>query len=208
MKQLLCSLVAHILNSKPVREKAFCMAYTHTHRLQFRFSFLLKAIVPLCALLFCSFSEQQSTEYKLKAAFLYNFIQYIEWENPPAGEFVIGIAGSSPIAQPLENIAHLKSTSERKIIVRHINSADEISGCQIVFIPQNSSIALGTILSKASKGTLTVSEREGFAAKGTAINFVIVDNKVKFESNLKAINSAGLKASSQLLKLAIIVGGN
>ncbi|MES1224887.1 MAG: YfiR family protein, partial [Bacteroidota bacterium] len=61
------------------------------------------------------------------------------------------------------------------------------------------------ILEKVEKRTLTVSEEEGYAKRGTAFNFVIKNDKLKFESNLNAINAAGLKAGSQLLKLAILV---
>ncbi|MEO5907735.1 MAG: YfiR family protein [Ginsengibacter sp.] len=51
----------------------------------------------------------------------------------------------------------------------------------------------------------TISEQPGFAEQGTAFNFVVKRNRLKFEANLKSISSAGLKAGSQLLKLAIIV---
>jgi hypothetical protein len=119
---------------------------------------------------------------------------------------VIGVVGTSPIDEPLAQIARSKSWNGKKIVIHHFNSASEISSCHILFIPKNTSEPLDIILSKVPKGTLTVSEKSGYAEHGTAINFIIVDNKVKFESNLKAINSAGLKASSQLLKLAKIVG--
>jgi YfiR/HmsC-like len=55
------------------------------------------------------------------------------------------------------------------------------------------------------KGTLTISEQPGFAGMGTAFNFVPDHDKLKFEANVNSINEAGLKASSKLLKLAIIV---
>ncbi len=55
------------------------------------------------------------------------------------------------------------------------------------------------------KGTLIVTEKSGLAAQGAAINFIIVDNKLKFEANTKSINKADLKVSSQLLKLAILI---
>ena len=58
---------------------------------------------------------------------------------------------------------------------------------------------------KAGKGTLTISEETGFADMGSAINFVVINDKLKFEANVKSITDEGLKASSQLLKLAIIV---
>jgi hypothetical protein len=67
-------------------------------------------------------------------------------------------------------------------------------------------VALEDILAKtADKGILVISEKDGYAELGAAFNFVIVNRKLKFEANVKAINSAGLTASSQLLKLAIIV---
>jgi hypothetical protein len=65
---------------------------------------------------------------------------------------------------------------------------------------------LEDILEKTSgKGTLIISEKNGYAVQGAGINFVIIKQKLKFEANVKALNAAGLTASSQLLKLAIII---
>jgi hypothetical protein len=150
-------------------------------------------------------ASDANKEYKLKAAFLYNFIQYIEWPPAQSNEYIVGIIGSSPIEQPLKEIALTRPANDKKIVVRHFNSADEISYCNILFIARDMAPSLNEILAKTPKGTLTVSEKPGYARQGTAINFVVVDNKLKFESNLKALNACGLKASSQLLKLAILV---
>jgi hypothetical protein len=171
----------------------------------------LVACTLLLSLFFSSFRhpDNEVTEYKLKAAFIYNFIQYIDWGSAaPAGsgEFVIGILGPSPIEQPLREIALTRTEHDKRIAIRHFNSPEEITGCHILFIAKDAGYPLETILAKTAKGTLTVSERQGYCRKGTAINFVVVDNKIKFESNLKALSAAGLKASSQLLKLAIISG--
>jgi hypothetical protein len=165
-------------------------------------------IIPFL-LLFYSYQPADGpvTEYKLKAAFMYNFIQYIDWNSatPGSNEFIIGIIGHSDIDEPLHEIALSKTGSDKKIIIRHFNTPEEITFCHILFIPRETPIPLNAILAKVPKGTLTVSEKRGYARQGTAINFVLVDNKLKFESNLKALNASGLKASSQLLKLAIIV---
>jgi hypothetical protein len=162
----------------------------------------------LCLFILASFELKNSNdEYKLKAVFLYNFTLYIEWEHTAiADEFVIGVLGESAIDEPLRQICHSKSWNGKRIVIHHFNSASDISSCHILFIPKNNNEPLDGILSKVPRGTLTVSEKSGYAEQGTAINFIIVGKKVKFESNLKAINSAGLKASSQLLKLAKIVG--
>ena len=167
---------------------------------------LLKAVMLCCGLIFCSFQAgNKDNEYKLKAAFLYNFIQYIDWGNTaPANEYTICIVGTSPIDAPLREIAATRKDSEKKIKIVHCKSAAEITYAHILFISKNVDEPLDAILAKVPKGTLTVGERPGCAKEGAAMNFVIIDNKLKFESNLKALNASGLKASSQLLKLAII----
>jgi hypothetical protein len=160
-------------------------------------------------LCFCSHANGQgyTQEASLKAAFIYNFTKYIEWEadETDQGSFTIGIIGSSAIDEPLGEIAKKNTVRNRRIIVHHFNSPEEIDYCNILFIPKKNPFSLPSILNKVSKGTLTISEEAGFARQGTAFNFVLVNDKLKFEANLKALYSANLKASSQLLKLAIII---
>jgi len=181
----------------------------HDTRELFRLTHGSKAILwLLCFFIFSSFQPDNETdkEYKLKAVFIYNFTMYVEWDpSAMSQEFVIGIIGSSSIDGPLEEIARAKTCNGKKIVIRHISPKGDIPACNILFIPRDADVSLSIVLPKVPKGTLTISEKNGYAANGTAINFVIVDNKLKFEANPKAISSAGLKASSQLLKLAIIV---
>jgi hypothetical protein len=160
--------------------------------------------------IFCFFTVQQpkekAEEYNLKAAFIYNFTKYVEWSAAStSNEFVIGIIGSSLINDPLVEIVKTETVNDKKIIIRQFSKPEDISFCHILFIPQKTTFPLDEILAKTSKGTLVVSEKNGYASQGTALNFVIVGNKLKFEANVKAINAAGLTASSQLLKLAIII---
>lgn len=164
----------------------------------------------LMFLMVCSFSPKptdQPQEYTVKAAFIYKFTNYIDWDSLiPGNEFIIGVVGSSPIKGELAEIAKTKLIKDKKIIVRQYDHLDDINPCHILFISGKTSVDLDEILAKTSnKGTLTISEKEGYAARGTDINFIVIDNKLKFEANPKAINASGLKASSQLLKLAIIV---
>lgn len=151
--------------------------------------------------------QTEAEEYNLKAAFIYNFTKFIDWDSLiPGNEFIIGVVDSSPIYEPLTEIAKTNTVNDRKIIIRQYSKLDEISLCHVLFISRNTSLSLDDILAKAAvKGMLTISEKAGYAKQGTAINFIVVNNKLKFEANTKTINSAGLTASSQLLKLAIIV---
>jgi hypothetical protein len=145
-------------------------------------------------------------EAKLKAVFLYNFTRYVDWDIY-AGEndFVIGILGPSDITAPLQEIARTSTVNNKRIIIRVFSKPDEITYCHMLFVPQANPYPLTEVLGKLPKGVLTVSEVEGLAKQGTAFNFVLRHDKLRFEANLKAIDSAGLKAGSQLLKLAIII---
>ena len=169
-----------------------------------RFSFFL--------LLFCfagkiasAQAQTREQEANLKAVFIYNFTKYIEWENYNSSEFIIGILGSSAIDRPINEIARTSMVGNKKIIIKHFSKPEDISYCNIIFIPRNSPFSLQSILEKIDRGVLTISEEPGFAKEGTAFNFVVLNDKLKFQVNLNALYSAGLKAGSQLLKLAIVV---
>lgn len=161
----------------------------------------------LCTAFSANRQNDKASEYNLKAAFIYNFTKYIEW-NAAAdeGNFTIGIIGTSPINAPLVEIVKTETVNGKKITIKQFSNPSEISFCNILFISRNTNASLPDILAKTdNKGTLVVSEQENYAREGSAINFVIVNRKLKFQANVNAINEAGLTASSQLLKLAIIV---
>jgi hypothetical protein len=165
----------------------------------------------LFLMLICSFwkiatAQTREQEANLKAVFIYNFTRYIDWDTSNIeNDFVIGVIGSTAVTEPLSQIAKTNTVKNKKIIIRHFSSPDEITQCNILFISANSTFSLSSVLSKLNKGTLTITEEAGLAEQGAAFNFVVVNDKLKFEANVKSINAAGLKASSQLLKLAIIV---
>ena len=163
-------------------------------------------LILLCCFTETTLAQTGEQEANLKAAFIYNFTKYIDWGTSDESDFLIGVIGSSPIIASLNEIAKTSTVNNKKIIIKVFNNPEEISFCNILFIPAGSPFLLQSILGKAEKGVLTISEEAGFAKKGTAFNFVIINDKLKFETNLKAITLAGLKAGSQLLKLAIIVG--
>jgi YfiR/HmsC-like len=151
-------------------------------------------------------AQSKDQESDLKAVFIYNFTKYIEWENGGSeNRFIIGILGQSPLESSIGEIAKTNLAKNKKIVLKQFNRPEDISYCNILFIPHGSPVPLQSVLEKVDKGVLIISEEPGLARQGTAINFVLSNDKLKFEINLKALYSAGLKASSQLLKLATIV---
>jgi hypothetical protein len=148
-------------------------------------------------------------EYEIKAAYLYNFINYIDWPAgalPAAGGTItIGIVGENPFGSALDPL-NGKQIKGRTLVVKQVSSPKDLEQCQIVFVCASEKSRLGEILGQLKDArVLTVSEIEGFAAQGGIINFVSERNKVRFEVNPDAAKRTGLTISSELLKLAKLV---
>jgi len=149
--------------------------------------------------------EQEQT---FKAIFIYHFSQYVKWpEGDTAGAFSIGLLGGTNLLAPLQKMAREKKTiGDRKLVIKQCD-IEKIKGeCQILFISGSMKAKLEEILAQVKgKPVLTIGDTEGFARRGVAINFTRVRDILKFEINQKSIERVGLKASSQLLKLGLLV---
>lgn len=155
-----------------------------------------------------AFGSEQKTaeEYSAKAAFIYNFTKFIEWsESPKSNEFTICVLKDSPIIEPLKQIASSKKVSEKKINVVVLKSENDTKDCSILFIPNTipADKVSQIIKNFEEKNTLIICEKKGSLNRGAAINFILKDDKIKFEINRKSLDKANLKISSQLLKLAV-----
>ena len=156
------------------------------------------------------FAQTTSKEYQIKAAFLFNFMQFVEW--PPTvfknadDPFRIGVLGQDPFNAALEDTVQGETISNHKIIVEHAMQVDDLKNCELIFISKSEKKHVPEILSALDdKPILTVSEIEGFAERGGGINFYLEGNKVRFEVNPDAARHDGLKVSSQLLSLGKII---
>jgi hypothetical protein len=148
-----------------------------------------------------------SLESKMKAVFIYNFTNYIGWPAAIAKDvFTIGVIGPSDIVVPLKEIAETKTVQGVPIRIRYFETPEKIDSCQILFVSSPDKGKITGILAKTKGASvLTVGDAPGLAAQGIAINFVIIDGKIRFEINTDALGDAGLKVSSHLLKLGILV---
>lgn len=153
---------------------------------------------------------EEVKEYDLKAAFLYHFTKYFEWQGLDENQFFeIDILGESEILEPLREIAEKKLVSGKPLKVKKIKNLQEIEGPQIIFISKSSKFEISEILKKTENlKTLIVGEEEGLCLKGVAVNFVIRDGNLRFEINERALKTAGIKPSSQIMKLAVSIFGN
>lgn len=154
--------------------------------------------------------SQIPTEYEVKAAFLFNFAKFIEWPdttfNNREEPVIIGVLGRNPFGVELEQTFEKKSIKGRNIIIEYYNWDDVFEQCHILFICVSEKRNWTRILNRLrDRAVLTVSESKGFVKNGGMINFVIRNNKVKFQINNLATRVSGLRVSAKLLKVAIEV---
>lgn len=154
--------------------------------------------------------DAQASEAELKAAWLYNFVQHVEW---PATAFkddhapiVVGILGSHPIEEALGKVLLRKTVQGRPVEVRRVGQPADLKGVHAAFLPESEKERLEPSLA-AVRGTpvLLITESEGLARRGAALNFFMDESKVRFEANVDAAARAGLSISSKLLKFARLV---
>ncbi len=173
--------------------------------------FLLKySLLLVLAFASLSFQQQQSFDpnAKVKAVFLYNFTKYFEWpEKMKSGNFIIQVVGTnSSLNQELNKMASSKQVGNQKLEIKNSSSLDATLKPHIIFILSESSDMLKEISTKyKGKGSLIVTEKSGLAKSGSAINFVVIDNKQKFEYSKNNAVKAGLKTGDGLNSLAIAV---
>lgn len=151
-----------------------------------------------------SFYQKDDGPSKIKASFIYNFTRYFEWPESKETTFNITILGDNPgLAAKLTDMSSTKTVGAKKIVVHTINALAEATKPEILFILPDKSNALAEAVSKfKGKGTLIVTEKQGLAKVGAAINFVILENNIKFELNKTSAGKAGLKVSSKIEPLA------
>jgi hypothetical protein len=148
-------------------------------------------------------------EYQLKAVFLYNFTQFVEW---PANSFTsdqapmtIGILGTDPFGSYLEETIAGEKINGHPLRIQHYNTVEEIGVCQILFINVADKNKREQIIAKLKgRNILTVSDAPDFLSQGGMIRFFTRQDKIKLQVNLEETKTANLVISSKLLRLVEI----
>jgi len=145
-------------------------------------------------------------EYQVKAAYLYNFVRFVEWpthNGDPKAPIVIVVFGRDPFGPALDQAVWGKKVNGRPLKVRRISLFRDVLPAHLVFLSaQERRRAPELIKAVEGAGVLTVGEADEFLEQGGAVRFATEDNRVRFVINLEAVRSAGLSISSRLLSLA------
>ena len=141
-------------------------------------------------------------EYRLKAAFLYNFAAFTEWPAEVGATLNLCIHGQDPFGAEIDPL-NGKTVGARSVAVQRKAADESLKGCHIVFVPAAAIGQLPRVLdSLRGLPVLTVADSPGAARQGAALNMSLVQSKVSFEANLDAARAARLNLSSKLLRLA------
>lgn len=152
-------------------------------------------------------AQEPSPEYVLKAAFLYNFVKFVEW---PAEAFAgakspltICVFGTDPFGASLDGVVRGETLGERGLLVQRPEALADLRDCQVLYVSRSERQRLPEVLAQVEGApVLTVGDTGGFLRAGGVINFVLEDNKVRFQINQEAAERNRLTISSKLLRLA------
>jgi YfiR/HmsC-like len=152
-------------------------------------------------------AQDAPTEYQVKAAYLFNFLKFVEWPGDPLadthGRWIIGIVGDNPFGDELTQIISGKTVQGHELQVRRFQPGEDLHACHILFISASEKKRLPSVLATLnSSSVLTVADMDHFIESGGMIQFVMEDKRVRFAIDVGASGRARLKVSSKLLSLA------
>ena len=151
--------------------------------------------------------QQRNLEYEVKGAYLYNFLNYIEWPETafaqPAAPFRLCLVGRDPFGKALDDLVRGESAGKHPIVVDRLKEDQAVSTCHAVFVSDLEDERLDTIVRVTEKrSVLIVAETPHLNQLCGGIAFALEGERVRFDINLPALTSRGLKVSPKLLRVA------
>jgi hypothetical protein len=166
-----------------------------------------RSALVVAAVLGTSAMAQTVDEYKVKAAFVFNFAKFIQWPTDafktPVDPLVICVLGQDQMTSSLREAVNGNAIDGRPVVVRQFEAGQVSCDCHILFVSSSATKRFRSWLKES--GVLTVGETPGFTADGGVINFKLEDGRVRFEINVAAAERQQVHISSKLLSLAQVV---
>ena len=149
-------------------------------------------------------------EHQVKAVFLYNFAQFVEWPDSAFRDadtpLVVGILGLDPFETYLDEVVKGEKVNNHEILVKRFKRIEDVDYCHVLFVSDSEAPRLlQTLGVLKQRHILTVGESKAFSLQGGMVSFVTENGKIKLKVNLEAVQAAKLNVSSKLLRLAEIV---
>lgn len=168
----------------------------------------MKRILFIMAILLLVPFAAQGQVAKAKATLTLHFIRYIGWtDEARQGDFVIGVVRDKDVAGQIRAQSEGKKFGFQDVVVKEFKNVDELEDCQVVFVSSTISFSrnASAIMGKVGKGTLIITEQEGATGNGSMINFVVRDDKLKFELSEKNASYGGIQLSSKMKNMSAAI---
>lgn len=177
---------------------------------------LVLALLSLIPAGLCAAQAQVSREYDVKAVFLLNFAQFVEWPaaafSSPESPLIIGVLGVDPFSRTLDDVVENETVRGRQVVPKRFRRVEDVDACHILFISASEERRLPQILAALkNRPILTVSDMDGFVSRGGMIELYTEkaqpeEPKVRLHINNDAARAADLVPSAKLLRVARTVG--
>lgn len=156
-------------------------------------------------LMVLSEGQAERPSHEVRSMMIYNFIKYIQW--PVEAEIcTIGVIGDDAVYNSLYNWYNGQLRGNKRFMIKKFDRVDQVGDCDVLYVGAAAADGFGKLKTKlANSPTLIITNKPGLGARGSAINFVRVNNKQLFELNKKVIEKANLKVSNKLTGLAILI---
>lgn len=159
-------------------------------------AYLLLGCLPITA------GAGDTSEYRVKAGFVYNFIGFTDWPEGTGPELPVCVYGTSAISDELFRL-NGRELGGRALALRIPDDIEGLAGCRVVFVAASAAASLRRIATKlAAEPVLLIAENTGALADGAMINLAISQSRVIFSVNLAASRRSGLTLSARMLQLA------
>ena len=153
---------------------------------------------------------ENEVEYRLKAVYLLNFLQFVDWpENVFDNEdspIILSIIGDDPFGKILDETVEDEKISKHPVLIKRFRTLNELKFSHALFICSSEEEDYSTILNLVCESpVLTISDIGGFSNQGGDIEFYTEKNKIRFTINVQSLKKSNLKVSSKLLRLAKVI---
>jgi YfiR/HmsC-like len=180
-------------------------------RLRLRCNLLVICLALLAALTPKATAQTSvSSEYQVKAVFLFNFAQFVDWParsflNPDA-PLVIGILGENPFGSYLDDLVRGEKVGTRPLVVRRVQRPEEILETHILFVGRSATSEFVKIFGQIKgHSILSVSDADNFNRLGGIVRLATEAGKIRLKISIEAAKAAELTISSKILRPSTIV---
>jgi hypothetical protein len=147
-----------------------------------------------------------SLEYAIKATYLLKLPPFVEWPGALPPSFNICMVGGDPFGDLLQRAAAGQAIDGRPVQIQVLGMTAGATDCQVMYIAGSDGPGVAQIVGRVrGQPVLTVTDNQVDPAAKGIINFIIAEDRVRFEIDDAAASASGLRISSKLLSIAVHV---